>query len=284
MASTIISLIVIFVSLLPSEVGCIVCIIVCRHSVAIFICLGFSTCSQSKRLLISGVARVFCNTYIVEMLVTGQGTEVIHNVVNTEVIAVNGFVDILITFVEDIIILSFLFFICCFLHWHGTFGLIRGNNRVLLVERHLTDTVNGIVGMIHDFWYTVLSTLHHHTRTKHTAEVSTLDGVHRTTGIDGTNTVLLPIIMIRYSITITIKLCHRNSIINKWSTIIIGKQRQEVVSIHYRRLSLTIISTLGIICSFLISTIFDTNISQLIVSSLTIVKFVVVFDRYFTVT
>ena len=282
MASTIISLIVIFVSLLPSEVGCIVCIIVCRHSVAIFICLGFSSCSQSKRLLISGVARVFCNTHIVEMLVAGQATEEIHNVVNTEVIAMNGFVDINKTFVKDIIILSFLFFICCFHHWYGTFGLIRVNNRVLLVERHLTDTVNGIVGMIHDFWYTVLSTLHHHTRTKHTAEVSTLDGVHRTTGIDGTYTVLLPILRIRNSLTIFISRNHFIIIIFKYSTIIIGKQCQEIVSIHYRRLGLITI-TLCIGCSFLVFTILDTNIPQLIVSCLTVVKFVVVFDRYFTV-
>ena len=136
--------------------------------------------------------------------------------------------------------------------------------------------------MVHDFWYTVLSTLHHHTRTKHTAEVGTLDGVHRTSGIDGTYTVLLPIIWVRYSLTIFISRNHIITIIFKYSTIIIGKQCQEIVSIHHRRLGLVTIA-LGITCSFLILTILDTNISQLIVSSLTGVKSAILFDGYFTV-
>ena len=54
---------------------------------------------------------------------------------------------------------------------------------VLFVQRHLTHTVDGIVGVVHNLRHTVLSTLHHHTTTENTAEVSTLDGVHDTSGI-----------------------------------------------------------------------------------------------------
>ena len=65
---------------------------------------------------------------------------------------------------------------------------------MLLIQRHLTHTVDGIVGEIDDLRHTVLGTLQHHTTAEHTAEVGTLDAVHQTTGIHGQHTALLPVV------------------------------------------------------------------------------------------
>ena len=62
---------------------------------------------------------------------------------------------------------------------------------MLLVERQLTHTVDGVVNGLAYFCHTVLGALQHHARTKHTAEVGTLDGVQQTTGIDRTEAVRL---------------------------------------------------------------------------------------------
>ena len=97
-----------------------------------------------------------------EIDITGQGAKVVHDIVDTEVVAV--IISSRIALVEE-----------------------------LLVQRHLTHTVDGVVGIVCNLRHTVLGALHHHTATEHTAEVSTLDGVHRTAGIDWQHTILLPI-------------------------------------------------------------------------------------------
>ena len=61
------------------------------------------------------------------------------------------------------------------------------------VQRNLTHTVDGVVGIVCHFRHTVLSTSHDHTATKDTAEVGTLDCVQNTTCITGNDTVLCPI-------------------------------------------------------------------------------------------
>ena len=63
---------------------------------------------------------------------------------------------------------------------------------LLLVQRHLAHTVDGVVGIVELFRHAVGCPLHHHAATEDTAEVGTLDGVHDTSGIDRYHTVLLP--------------------------------------------------------------------------------------------
>ena len=67
------------------------------------------------------------------------------------------------------------------------------NLRFLLVERHLTHTVDGVVGVVGLLRHTVLCSLHHHAASEDTAEVGTLDTVHQATCIDGQHSALFPI-------------------------------------------------------------------------------------------
>ena len=114
--------------------------------------------------LVLGCVGVVGNTHcFIEINITGQGTKVVHDIVDAEVVAV--IISSKIVLIEE-----------------------------PLVQRHLTDTVDGIVGIVCNLRHTVLGALHHHTTTKHTAEVSTLDGVHRTAGIDWQHTILFPIL------------------------------------------------------------------------------------------
>ena len=76
---------------------------------------------------------------------------------------------------------------------------------MLLIERYLTHTIDGVVGVINNLWHTVLSTLHHHAATEHTAEVSTLDGIHQTTCIDRQDTILFPITGFRIGVNRTVR-------------------------------------------------------------------------------
>ena len=62
-------------------------------------------------------------------------------------------------------------------------------DRMLLVERQFTHTVDGVVDVLTYLGHTVLGTLQHHAGAEHAAEVGTLDGVQQTAGIDGTETV-----------------------------------------------------------------------------------------------
>ena len=78
---------------------------------------------------------------------------------------------------------------------HGTFVTV--NDRLFLVQRHLTDAVDSVVGVVGHIRHTVLSTLHHHAAAEDTAEVGTLDAVHQTACIDGQYTALLPVAGIR---------------------------------------------------------------------------------------
>ena len=70
---------------------------------------------------------------------------------------------------------------------------ISRSDGYLFIQRHLADTIDGVVGIVHHLRHTVLSTLHHHTTAEDTAEVGTLDGVHQTTSIDRAYTVLYPV-------------------------------------------------------------------------------------------
>ena len=74
------------------------------------------------------------------------------------------------------------------------------SNRYLLVQRHLTNTVDGVVGVINFLRHAVWGALHHHAAAEDTAEIGTLDGVHDTSGIDRNHAILLPIGRIRLTI------------------------------------------------------------------------------------
>ena len=79
---------------------------------------------------------------------------------------------------------------------------------MLLVERYLTHTVDGVVSMVHYLRHTVLSTLHHHAATEDTAEVGTLDGIHQTSCIDRQYSVLLPVTRSRIGVNRTVAIEH----------------------------------------------------------------------------
>ena len=98
----------------------------------------------------------------IEVDVAGEGTHAVHHAVDTEVVAM---------FHVD----------------------ISSDNTVHLIQRHLTHTVHGVVGLIGHARHTVLSTLHHQSATEDTAEVSTLNGIHQTTCIDRAEAPQLPI-------------------------------------------------------------------------------------------
>ena len=115
--------------------------------------------SDGIRLVLGCVGVVGDTLCCMEIDITGQGTKIVHDIIDTEVVAV--------------IISSRII-------------LIEG----LLIQRHLTDTVDSIVSVVYNLRNTVLCTLHHHTTAEHTAEVGTLDGIHRTTGIDWQHTIL----------------------------------------------------------------------------------------------
>ena len=59
--------------------------------------------------------------------------------------------------------------------------------------------------MVHYFRHTVLRALHHHTATEHTTEVSTLDSIHQTTGIDWQYAILFPVTSSRIGVNRTVR-------------------------------------------------------------------------------
>ena len=112
---------------------------------------------------------------IVEIDIAGESTEEVHDAVDTEVVAM--FLVLLI-------------------------ARITRAYRDLLIQRHLTHTVDGVVGVVNGLRHTVLSTLHHHAAAEDAAEVSALHGVHRTAGIARADTVLYPIFRIGFAIVL----------------------------------------------------------------------------------
>ena len=104
----------------------------------------------------SRISIVSTTNRVLEIDITRQGTKEVDDFVDAEVVAM-----LLVLSIASIT---------------GTYGN-------LLVQRYLTYTVDGVVGVIHYLRHTVLSTLHHHTAAEDTTEVGTLDGVHRATGI-----------------------------------------------------------------------------------------------------
>ena len=109
--------------------------------------------------------------------------------------------------------------------------------------------------MVHNLRHTVLCALHHHTATEDAAEVSTLDGVHQSAGIDRDNTILLPIGRIRIFLTCC-RISKKNIVIIDLDTF---KQRQQVVNGQCR--SLGVLATFRIVGrSVLIRTLHDTLI------------------------
>ena len=181
---------------LPVVVGQVVTHIVgtCLR-LGIIIVVDFRTVSICIGIV--GSAHVFiCH----EVYVAGQRTQIVHDVIDAEVIAMNGFVG-----VSKIIRTLAFRELSCF-----CFAILQRqvffNLGVLLVERYLTHTVDGVVGVIDNLRHTVLRPLHHHTATEHAAEVSTLDGIHQTTGIDRQHTVLLPVTSFRVCVNRAVSL------------------------------------------------------------------------------
>ena len=155
---------------------------------------------------------------------------------------------------------------------------------MLLVERHLTHTVDGVVGEVGHFRHTVLSASHHHTATEDAAEVGTLDTVHQTTGIDGQYTAFLPefgpghpFASLLFKDSCSALLFRGNTVtcffIHPYRrTVIFQEQHQQVIGIDRRSLGGDIILFLAgvIACAILVSTGLQAFVFQLIVGCLAI--------------
>ena len=94
-------------------------------------------------------------------------TQIVHNTIDTEIVAMFRLVA------------------------RGFYGFTR-NNRILLVQWQLTDTVDRINGWT--TWtiiicgHTVFGTLQYQTTTEHATQISTLNGVQQSACIDGAKT------------------------------------------------------------------------------------------------
>ncbi len=144
-----------------------------------------------------------------------------------------------------------------------------------MVERHLTYTVDGVVGVIDNLWHTVLCSLHHHSATEYAAEVSTLEGVHQTTSIDRAYTILFPVSWVRIFLT---RCCISKKEIDT-AVLDAFKQRQQVINGQSGGLAAAGLSV--IVRTVLIRTLLDTFIFQLIVISLACRKCVELLDCNF---
>ena len=107
---------------------------------------------------------------------------------------------------------------------------------MLLVQRNLTDTVDGIVVIIDHLGHTVLCTLQYHTATEDTREVGTLQRVQETSGIDGTYTILFPVKWIRYPLIFSILNDKIITGILDYRSIIVPEKCQDIISRQDRRL------------------------------------------------
>ena len=130
--------------------------------------------------------------------------------------------------------------------------------------------------MIDNLRHTVLCPLHHHTATEDTAEVSTLDGIHQTTGIDGDNTILLPI----NRIGVFLARCWIRKKEIDFTVLDTFKHRQQVID-GQRRSFAAFAACYMVGCAVLIRTFLDALILQLIVIGLTLRKLVVRFNGDF---
>ncbi len=90
---------------------------------------------------------------IIEIYIAGKCPQVVHIAVDTEVVAVVSF----------------------------------------LVQRYLTNTVDGIFDAVRFGKHTVVCSLHYHTAAPYTAEVGTLKGVQHTSGVCGSFAKFFPI-------------------------------------------------------------------------------------------
>ena len=112
-----------------------------------------------------GVAGVAL-AHLLELDVAGEVAQTVHHGVDTEVVAVYG-----------------IFLV-------GVAGCGAHG-----VERHLAHAVDGVVVVVDDLGHAVARSLHHHARAEHACQVGTLDAVEQTTGIDGAETGLLPVLL-----------------------------------------------------------------------------------------
>ena len=106
-----------------------------------------------------------CDTYGVECDIAGEVAEVVHDAVDTEVVAVQ----------------------------HIFLGRIVAALCLRAVQGHLAHTVDGVVGVVGFLGHAVAGTLEHHTAAPDTHEVGTLHGVQQTSGIERAEAGFLPI-------------------------------------------------------------------------------------------
>ena len=178
--------------------------------------VGFSVC------LIYFVGIIICTAYIFslsEMDIASQCSKIIYDIIDTKIVTMNSLLQICI-----------IIFAC------STLSQVCVNDRALLIERHLTHTIKGIVCVIDNLRHTVLSSLHHHTATKHTTEIGALYGVHDTSSIDGTYTILFPIILIDCLYCCFFINVYNGMAVTTYngSTVIFDKQCQQVITIQGR--------------------------------------------------
>ena len=108
-----------------------------------------------------GLSIIYVSAFVFyKVHITGQCSQIVHNIINTEIVAVNLIVGVKI--------------------------------KALLVQRQFTDTVDGIFRSISHICHTVLGTLQHQATAEHTAEVGSLNGVQQSAGINRTESILFP--------------------------------------------------------------------------------------------
>ena len=112
-------------------------------------------------------------TYIVELHIAGQITQVVHLAIDTEVVAVLAV------------------------------GIIP---RSALIERQFSHTVQGVTSIVHLLRHTVAGSLQHNTAAEDSCHITTLNRVQQTTSIEGTESHFIKISQIGRTISIDISL------------------------------------------------------------------------------
>ena len=153
----------------------------------------------------------------------------------------------------------------------------------MLVERHLTHTVDGVVGVVGLLRHTVLCTLHHHAAAEHAAEVGTLDAVHQTAGIDGQHTALFPIGGVGFplmSYTVVQQNVHP-AVLDRDVAVTFFLQEQRLQLVCRKSRGLGIADGFMVLRALLILTIRQTGVPEFVVGRLALGQIVILVDGDF---
>ena len=145
-------------------------LVVACASVALAVALvGFFPLIERLAVGSKACLSIFRCARAIEEHVAGQCAEEVYVVVYAEVVSV------------------FFVFLSSF------YAFVILDDRFFFVERNLSHTVDGVVGVVYNLRHAVLCSLHHHSATKHSTEVGTLYGVHDASCIARAYTVFHPV-------------------------------------------------------------------------------------------